>query len=416
MAFFRRKQVRRAPKKAVKKAAPRRRLGLRGATTGPNMGYAAGYGLAKAVTRPYYKQKAMARANYQSRIEASDNITSSSAVTIGKQRKISFQEKISRAFREPFTFKRNYQFTAEGYSARKSWFTLDLNVMNNDDLNIDVQNYKNALLTNTSQPASWVSSVSGHDKARYYVDKLTEKIQMSNSSTNSITGRIHLIAHKRDNDNNYFGVSGLPIRPVNMLMYYLTNSISAITGGVGGEGTVGNGFKFDGVSVVGLNYLSNYNMPGCSINAAGICASTDHSITLFHKSVAQQVGFWFRKVNTKSFSLKAGQQTNFSYVFNDMKKIYREQSEFVHLAGITYSLVVEFESQIVGSDLTTNNVATGSSQLSVIRDSTRVLGLENTITSQNYLMTAPQTAIADANQVTINQDSGVLDVGLEKDL
>jgi len=57
---------------------------------------------------------------------------------------------------------------------------------------------------------------------------------------------------------------------------------------------------------------------------------------------------------------------------------------------------------------TGNNVLTlGSCQLSVIRESQRVLGLKNYLRSKILLQTAPLASVAIANQVIINSDTGV---------
>jgi len=98
-------------------------------------------------------------------------------------------------------------------------------------------------------------------------------------------------------------------------------------------------------------------------------------------------------------------------LFNDLPIISREeQAEFVHIKGVSYSIVVEFQGQMVGSAEATvgnNVISTGSCQLSVIRESQRVLGLKNYLRSKILLQTAPLTQIAIGNQVILNSDTGV---------
>jgi len=201
------------------------------------------------------------------------------------------------------------------------------------------------------------------------------------------------------------------------MMYYSTNSVPQLANGLGNEQTLGNGWLFSGAAGV-TNYTAVYNMPGSSLNAAGNTASTDTQLHPFSPHIKDRMGFWFRKVSSSNFSLKPGQQFNSSYVFNDLPKIFREQQDYLHLAGISFSLVVEFQGQIVGDGTVTtgdNVVSIGTTQLSVIRESTRTLGLENTLKSKIVLQTAPPTNIANASQIIINPDAGVMDTGVELD-
>jgi len=356
------------------------------------------------------------RSNYRANLFAADNITRVPPIVIGKQRVISFTEKVSRTLFPPLLFKRNYQFSAECGSGRKGWFSMEVNVFNNNDLSADMQNYKSQMRTDTTSSDSNLSVNSAHDGARFYVDYLNEKIQMINSSTNALTGKIHLIAHKRDNDNNYVSTS-TPITPINLMMYYSTNSVPQLVAGAGGEGTAGNGWFFN-TAVGSLNYTGVYNMPGSNINPGGYTAQTDLQLGLFSTHIKEKTGFWFKPVNTSSFSLKPGQQFNSSFIFNDLPLIHREQSDYVHVAGVSYSIVVEFQGQIVGDGTVTTGdgvVSTGSCQLSIIRENKRILGLENTLKSKVVLQTTQLAAIANAAQITINADSGVMDTGVELD-
>jgi len=399
------KMVKRAPKKA-----PRRRLQPTAAIV------AGGLALARRGYNRYAKaRKASTEAKFQrakraaqNRISQSDNITTVAPVVIGKQRPRTFAEKVSAVDRPPLVFKRNYQFSAEALSGRKGWFSMNVNQMLSDDLQTDITAYKSSMYTDTTTADNTVSGNAFSDNARFYIDSHKEFIKMVNSSSNSITGKIHLFAHKRDTDNAY---DSAPISPINLMMYYSTHSRSLLTSGSGGEQTVGNGFSFNTTAGTVTNYAGTFNMPGSSINAAGVTASTDPTLSPMSPQIKDRVGFWFRKVSTSDFSLKPGQQFDSSFVFNlDKNKIMREQSEFNHIAGISYNIVVEFQGGIVGDStaVTGNNVvSTGDCQLSVIRENQRVLGIENKLKSKIVLQTAPLTQIAIANQVIINSDSGV---------
>jgi len=407
MAYVRRRLTKGKPK--VK--STRRRLQPTSAVV------AGGLVLAKrAYSRVMKARKASTEAKFQkakrsaqNRIAQSDNITTAKAVVIGTQRVPSFAEKVSAVDRPPLVFKRNYQFSSECASGRKGWFSMNVNQMLADDLQTDITGYKSAMFTDTVTADNTVAGNSFSDNARFYIDSHKEFIKMVNSSSNSITGKITLWCHKRDTDNAY---DSAPINPINLMMYYSNNARSLLTSGLGGEQTVGNGFAFNTTAGSVSNYTGVYNMPGSSINATGVTASTDPSLSPTSPQIKDRVSFWFRKVgNSTTFSLKPGQQINSSFIFNlDKNKIMREQQEFSHIAGISYNIVVEFEGGIVGDSTATtgdNVISTGSCQLSVVRENQRILGMENKIKSKIVLQTAPLTQIAIANQVIINSDSGV---------
>jgi len=403
-----RKYAKKGLKKPKSKSASRRRLQ-------PVALSLAGLGVAaKTIQKGYrsyrtYKrnQRVSALRSFNTRLEQTDGITTAPVIVIGKQRVVSFQEKVARTIRPPFMFKRNYQFSAECESGRKAFFAMECNLMTTADLSQDISAYKSALSTNTSSPDSTLSGNSFHDGARFYVDKLTEKIRMVNSSSNTVIGKVHLIAYKRDLDGNY-GATGALTNPICMAMYYSTlGGVSLQSNGAGNENTVGNGWSFD-QTTAGLNYSVTYQMPGSSVNASGVCAKTDLAFSLFAPHINDRMSFFFRKVKSTNFALKPGQQLDQSLIFNDLPTIHREQTEFAHVAGVSYSIVVEFSSGIVGDSTALSSiVSTGTAQLSVIRESVRILGLKNLLKSNVVLQTAQLSQIATATQVIINADTGV---------
>lgn len=358
-------------------------------------------------------QAGRARARYAvaQNLQVSDNITTVKTVTIGKPRSISFAEKVARVERPPLLFKRQFAFSAECVSGRKGWFSMEINSFNANDVLTDITSYKTQYTTDTNVSNSLVQGNGVQDFAQFYIDNLKEKIQMINSTSNSITGKIHLFAHKRDNDNTYQGAT--PITPINMMMLSSTNALPLNV--VGQETTIGNGWAF-GITAGNTNYNGVYNMPGSSINATGFTASTDLQLSMSSPHVKDRLDFWFRKVSTSSFSLKPGQQFNSSFIFNDLPVIHRDQTEFIHVAGTSYSLVVEFQAGIVGdSTALSSSVSTGTGQLSVIREYTRILGLKTLNKSKVVMVTAPLATISDATQQTINSDTGILDIGVDTD-
>jgi len=349
-----------------------------------------------------------ARRNYQSRLSQSDNVITIKPIIVGKPRKQSFQERVAATIRAPLSFKRNYQFSAECGSGRKGFFAMNINTMDSNDLLTDITTYKSAMTTDTATADGSIATNGLNDNAQFYVEYHKEVIKMVNSSSNSVIGKIHLFQHKRDTDSAYDGAG---INPINLMMYYCANSTSSNVTPVGGV----TGFAFTNTAGSSTGYQTVFNMPGSSLNVSQTqCASTDTTLSLTSNFIADRMGFWFKKISTSDFSLKPGQQFNSSYVLNlDNNKIHRELQKFVHLAKISYSLVVEFQAGIVNDSTVANVVSTGTGQLSVIRENMRVLGLENKLRRKIMLQTAQLTDIANANQAIINPDTGAADVGVD---
>lgn len=364
--------------------------------------------------RSYKKgQYQKAKRNYDSRVATGDNITNLKPCIVGKARAPAFDEKVSRVTQKPIQFCRNYQWSAEGFAGRKAHFIIELNKMNSDDLVADINTYKGEYFTNTGASDPAVGAVSISDQHRYYIDYLKEKLSFMNSSTNSLTGKMTLYAHKRDNDNQWS--NNIPINPLTLMMYYsTTNRPSLVT--TGSEGTIGV-FAYDSTTAGG-NYTAVYNMPGSSISSTSQCASSHQQLSPDSIHVREGVGFWFRKVASDTFSLKPGQQVDKTFLFNDLPAIFREQEEFVHIQNVSFCIHVEFMGQIVGDSTATtgdNVVSTGTTQLSCIRQSTRIIGVKSKIRSKVVLRTGPMISIGASTQYTINPDTGVSDTGVELD-
>lgn len=365
----------------------------------------AGYTAYKGYKRNQSTWRRNARATS---LAVSDNIIKLADTVVGTQKQISFDEKVSRVDRPPILFKRNYEFNAECGSGRKAWFSMEFNIMNANDLNADLTTYKSQQFTDTATADPTASLTSGYDGAKYYVDFLNERLQLVNSCSSSLFGKIHLFAHKRDGA----GYAGAPMTPINMMMYYSTFRLPQNV--TANEATVGNGWKFD-TATASLNWQAVYNMPGSSLNAAGNTALTDPALSTSSPHIADGLNFWFRKVSSQDFNLKPGQQLLKTFRFNDLKDIFREeQSSFTYLAGVTFSCVVEFQGQVAG-EFATSNVSSSFVQLSVIRHSTRQIGIRNKLKSKIYLITNPATVIAPANTYIVNADIGDADTGVNYD-
>jgi len=399
-------------KSGVRRSYPRRKLGI-GATASTIASLAPYAQKAVRAGMSLYKARSQRASNLskQKRNESlmlSDNIGTIPTTIVGKSKPLSFDEKVSRVDRPPILFKRNYEFSAEVNSGRKGWFNMEFNIVNSNDLNADLTTYKSQQYTDTATADPSAPLNAFYDGAKFYVDYLNEKLSFVNSSSSALTGKIHLFAHKRDST----GYAGAPMTPVNMMMYYSTFRLPQNV--TANEATIGNGWKFD-TATANLNWQAVYNMPGSSLNASGVCAFTDTALNVNSPHIADGLSFWFRKVSSTSFSLKPGQQINKTYTFNDLKDIMREeQSSYTYLAGVTFSCVVEFVGQIVGDGLN-SNISSSFTQLSVMRQSTRKIGIRNKIKSKVYLITAPPVTILPANTVIINPDLGQLDSGVDYD-
>jgi len=406
-----RKYLKKKVARRPRKSAPRRKLGV--GAVASYVPYAvkavkAGYTMYKNSKRVQAQKRAVTRTES---LMASDNIAKMPPTVIGKRKPDTFNEKVNRVSTPPILFKRNYQFNAEVSAGRKGWFSFEMNVMNTNDLGADITTYKSQQQTDTATADPTFSLNSAFDGAQFYVDYLKEHISLCNSSSNSLQGKITLYAHKRDSVGTY-STSNIPITPINLMLYYSTNRLPLQV--TANEATLGNGWKFDAITA-NNDFDANYNMPGSAINSSGVSAYTDLALTPSSPHIKPSMDFWFRKVGTETFSLKPGQQIDKTYTFNDLKNLMREeQAGYLHLAGVTFSCVVEFFGQVVGSAIS-SDVATGITQLSCIRQSTRQIGMKNKLKSKIYLITSPMPIIPFNENVIINPDTGVTDIGAELD-
>ncbi len=411
-------------RKAKKATGDRRRLmapvvagaGLYVAKQGYNRYQQYKAGVRAAQRAKYTKSKAQAK----ERIATSDNITNLKAISIGKYKKLTFDEKVRRITSPPVIYKRNYAFSAECTSGRKGWFQIPINHLDTSyaggSLYDDV--FANFGRLNTNSPTGGVfdPTILGSGQTtqqKCYVEYLSQMLRMVNSGTNSITGTISLIGYKRDVDQLFTNVS-TPLTPVNMMMLSSTNNLITTAQTPQQEATVGNGWAFDTVTA-GVNYNANYVMPGSSVNSGGSTAQTDPHLNMFSTHIKDLMDYYFKPISKCNFSLKPGQQVNQFVRLNDSPIITRETIDFWYLRGITFFLVVEFEAGVVGSNIVNNQISTGSGQLSVIMEEKRIVGLSGRLKSKLVMPTAPLAGIALANQTTINPDTGVQDVGYEED-
>lgn len=411
------------PKYARKNRKPRRRLQAKGKVpTKPSFAKivrdvaplaSKAYGAYKSYKRSGYAKRSAIRSDS---LLSSDNITTLAQTSIGVPKKLSFSEKVARVERPPIMFKRNYQFSAECPSGRKAWFNIGFNHHSND-INQDITTYKMNLTSDTSVLDDTVTTNSAVDRARFYVDYMSSKLQFMNSSTNALTGKIHLFAYKRDCMSTYAnGINLVPINPVNLMQMYSTNAVPLYSPSY--ESTTTYGWYFNTSGTDGYNMTANYNMPGSSLNATGRTALTDLALSPLSSHIKKDIGFWFRRVSSQSFSLKPGQQLNKVFKFHDLPEISREQTIYEYFNGVTYCLAVEFQGQIVGDSTVTtgdNVISTGSAQLSVIREDIRILGQKNGLKPKVMLQTIPLTGITNANQYIINPDTGVAGSGYSGD-
>lgn len=391
-----------------------------GKTAAGIAGDVTGY-LKEKITGRRWVSKRQKNVNYRTRISVSDNITSTGAFKVGKAKKDTFQQRVSKISNPPVIFKRQYTFSAECDSGRKAFFGYPINDLNSTlsgtavGLYEDVVSQASRLTTDTSTSDPTIST-GGQINNVFYVDYCSQKLQLINSSSNSLVGKITLYGYKRDTDQ-YFTNVVTPMTPINLMMLFSTNNLTAINSGQ--EATVGNGWKFDS-STLKNNYNANYTLPGSVLNANGVCAHTDLDLQPMSKHISQHMSHFFSVVGTKSFSLKPGQQINHYNIFNDLPDIKRYAMDMTYLRNISFYLMVEFQAGIVGDSTVTAGdglISTGSAQLSAILEEKRIVGIRGRNSGGKVIMiTNPLSNILNANQFIINQDTGVGDTGVDLDV
>lgn len=390
----------------------------------------AGLAVAKAGYTRYQRYKAGVRAEQaklyrksvqvaKDRMSASDTIQTLPATTVGKAKKLSFDEKVSRVENPPVVHNWKYSFTAEGQSGRKAWFGYSVNesttlkVVYNKlkDLSTDTST-ANAIMADTNNSSLFM-------QYKYSIEYLSSRLQLINSSSNSLTGNIRLVRLKRDLTNNTSGAgTNFNQCPINHMMYASANSLITINGA--SEGTVGNGFAFSTLSTPApnsqnTNYTANFQMPGSNINSTGVCAFTDQSLDFKTANIKDYMDYYFAEVDKVSISLKPGQQVDKWFKFYDRSVIHRQMFEQEYIKGVTYWIIVDFEGGIIGDSATTD-VSTGTTQLSVIRTDKMVMDTHYNKRPKLIQYTAGLPTVALANQVTINPDTGIQDTGADIDV
>jgi len=369
----------------------------------------------KAIT-PY-----MAERNYQSRLN-SDNIVSLPAFKFGVAKKPNFAEKVMRLTNPPVIFKRNYQWSAECSSGRKGIFNILINDLNSgksgggglyDDVMTSVVR---RLTTDTvTQDPTLVANTSATSQQKFYVDYYSQLLNMVNSGSNALEGKIKLYAYKRDAEALYSS-SNIPHVPINMAMF-ASNAGGNVSIDGGQEGVLGN-YGFNN-SAPGADYDANYVMPGSLQNAGGATAQVDLAFDPMGAQLSGFTGYFFKMVKSIPFSLKPGQQIKHTTIFNDMPILTRASVEYAYLAGITYCMQIEFAAGIVGDSTVTtgdNIISTGSGQLSCMLVEKRIVGVANRTHVKIVMPTQAPAGIAKAAQYTINPDTGAADIGYDEDI
>lgn len=419
----------RVPKRSMKKSSKssnsRRRLtgkGLRGGT------YINSYTTASGETANIYsapsptklirRQNWKVRQRVQNTLATTDNITTLPAIKIGVPQKLTFAEKVARINNPPIIYKRNYQWSCECPSGRKAFFSIPVNSLSNalagggglyDDILSNANN--NRLTTDTTSADPTVLLTGQTNGQKYYVDYMSQKLSVMNSGTNAITGKITIYGYKRDTDATFTNVN-VPLCPINMAMLCSTNGGNV---SIAGSNETGLGlYGFDAVTN-GVNYTANYFMPGSAQNSGGATAYADLGFKIMSPQIAEQMSYWFKEVGSRSFSLKAGQQFNQSFIFNNLPLIRRESADMTYLKGVSFNIVVEFNGGIVGDSTANNVISTGSAQLSCMLIEKRIVGLYQRLRSKLVMPTAAPAGILAGVQQTINADSGIVDIGYEDD-
>lgn len=370
------------------------------------------------ITPSMRRYRANARYRANQRVEQSDNIITVPPCIVGKPKPKSFSEKVEALIHAPQVFKRQYQFTAENdTNGRKAWFGIDLSSLTYSGLYEDCITRQAQYYTNTSTTDSTLAFNAG-DSRRFNIEYQSNKIDLMNSSTNSLTGNIWLFAVKRDLKGNYTSSGTATLRnvPINLMAYASSQNLNALTvaGSTTYEGTVGNGFNYD-PSTLGYNYGGEFNMPGSSINSLGRTLLSDPSLSPMSPHVKDFVGHHWRLVEKTPISLKPGQQITKYFKFHELQNIVKTDADYEYIKGVAYYICIDMIGQTVGDSAVANRVSTGKCQLSVINTVKRVISVNSKIQSKITLMTQPLSAIPTAQEQIINADSGVQQTGYDED-
>lgn len=412
------------PKKKISKtrsaprSAPRRRLQPAAAAAA---GYAAYKGLKFMSDRrkaKYLTARRKSKIARTARIEQSDNIVTLPSFTYGVSKKPNFAEKVIRISNPPVVYKRNYQWSSECASGRKGMFGIQINNLTQNQpggggLYEDIMTGTvRRLTTDTSTPdPTLVANSLASTQQRFYIDYLSEALNIVNSGSNSIVGKIRLFAYTRDAEGTFTNTSA-PMTPLNLAMYASNNGGNVSIDGQT-EGTLGN-YGFDAVTS-GVDYDANYNMPGSALNPGGATANADLAFDVMGAQIKGFTGYFFKQINSVAFSLKPGQQIKHTTIFNDLPVINRAAMDMVFIRGISFYMHIEFNAGIVGDSTAANVISTGSGQLSCMLVEKRILGIANRTHTKLVMPTSAPAGILLSNQQIINPDTGVVDLGYEED-
>lgn len=377
------------------------------------------YETSKAIfSKSNRRNKYQAQRNFNLRLNNADKIITAPAIKIGTPRTISFEEKVSKITHPPVYYSRSWSFSAEATSGRKGIFQIPINDLvaspNGTGLFEDVMGTLSARMSTNTATADPTIIFTGSQTSQqsYYVDYQSEKYRFMNSGTNSLTGKLRLFVAKRDMDAYYTNVN-VPMTPINLLMLASTNAL--IQNNTSNEATVGNGWAFDFLTA-GVDTDANYNSPGSTINSGGATAQVSPDLNFNSPHVKDFVGYYWKQLESYSFSLAPGQQFNITAIINDLPAIKRQGIDMTYLKGIAHYVTVEFEGQVVGSSLVNNQISTGTAQLSVVHTEKRLIGIHGKMRAQVVMVTPPLAGIATSAQQVINPDTGAVDVGYDDDL
>lgn len=408
------KKLGRKPRKVAKKSYGRRRLqpSLRG---GDIYDATPKYSPNRKVLR---KARANARYKHHMRIEQSDNITTLPTFKHGVAKKPTFSEKVIRLTNPPVIFKRNYQWSAECNSGRKGFFGIEINdLLQNkpgggglfDDI---MTSAVRRLTTDTAtQDPTYVANGVGSTQQKFYIDYQSLALNMINSGSNSLVGKIRLFSYKRDCESAFTNTSA-PMNPLNLAMYASQNGGNVTIDGQQ-EGVLGN-FGFNSATP-GVDFDANYTMPGSAQNSGGATVNADLAFDVMGSQIKSFVGYFFKEVATMPFSLKPGQQVKHTSIFNDLPILHRAALDVTYIKGISFYMLIEFNAGIVGDSTAANVISTGSGQLSCMLVEKRILGAVNRTHVKLVMPTTAPAGILVANQQIINSDTGVVDTGYEDD-
>jgi len=343
----------------------------------------------------------------------SATIKKSGGVRIGKPRRSTFREKVMSVSYPPVNFNSKWTFQMDcggGIVTAASVPILTKELLDP----IVAQVYGNLVSDNgavTSLPTMGANDNVDSQQYSIMIHQYRSQLQMYNSSTNTLRGRIVWYKPVKDLDGQYESFGPHTHSPINTLML-ASNQAQTDNQPLNTGGTL-----FDTVTAT-ANYQANYHHAGWPLTGANTTAGQNIN-TVAHLDPALVPGspqvkrffnaFW-RTLKSEEFVLEPGNQFNTSVtMMGKMVSNLYDDADMIHRKACTVIGVIYIIGQMVFSELSTDGtISTGSSQLSVMRQDTCKVQPRFLKKESRFNLSNPYLAISQANQAKINDESGEL--------